>query len=263
MLDGMAVKSAHAIGLMSTAAMVPYATVDRMTRPMIVAGAWPGRKNPGLHPENLGALTVGFAAPSPGDAMDAVKIGYDLTYEGAQKLPGKNKDDLPDTGLCTLEDAVFDRDGPAFPTLIGSLTAVIRELALMGRAEREARVARLMSGDWTVTICLAPAFATIAWYTLEGDVRTRHMMEWKRPQGNLMPDRKGRQGVQRLTWLPADLLLAAANICAESLTFQLSDLPDPSPLLSGERVQSFPSTSSKGLKTKEAARPWQAGGFQL
>ncbi len=209
--------SSHIIELLSTTAMTPYSSIERMTRPMKAQNPplWMHRGDPKVRLEYLASIVAAFAAPLPVESMSAIKTARALILRSYFDSPAPS-DEVD--AVCSDDDALFDRGGPNHPTLIEYNSVIIRELAEMDKLERHKRVQRMQQGNWMMSISLAPAFAVVSWQMLGPAGLVRRALEWKPLQADLpLPQPKRRQGIQRLTWIPPEIFLTLADIYADAL----------------------------------------------
>ena len=278
--------SSSAIGRMGAAACVPYSTVERMTRPLKDADRWPHRANPFLRPEHLASLIAAFSAHLPSDALRAVEaveslgwVGFDEDNAGPAPNPG---------GVCSRLEAAYPigdaADGLFQRNLLGYIVRIIETLADMQPEERATYVARMTGAEWTLSICLAPRFASIAWYedasapyqlnalaafavqssgsslapdaVFPASARKRVSTRWHPPpQLDLTP--QFRQGVERLVWIPFSLLAEAAEICLDARRSTANQLLPLVALVPG-RAEVDGDTAN--LETMRAAGPGSRNG---
>jgi hypothetical protein len=211
------VTSSSAITQMSAAAQMPYATVERTTRPLKEADRWVSRGNTELRPVHLASLIASFAAPLPSDALKAVETVEGLGYASFGDLePGRL---APPGAICGRDNAIFPWFGVEDHTLFNYLVSVIVALTEMTPERRETVTSELTDAGWTLTLCLKPSFGVIYWHEADDaqpGSRKRVAINWHPRQGSLASDSVDARGVMRVAMIPFQVLVTAAEICSKA-----------------------------------------------
>lgn len=218
--------SSYVLDLMTTTSRLPYAWLERLTRPLIEKNLWTHRKNKVLQIEHLACFICAIPALQPSDALVALKFLQSLTLVEFRKTAAPPQIALSNT--CTIYDALFYHAGSDHPTLYEYIVSIITDLVSMSGTARHARIACLRNAGYSINVCLDPPWGTISWYEADGDRRVQHTMRWNPAQPDLSLEKSGmRHGVERLTRLPVDLLLVAADIYAETQNSAEPHLEEP------------------------------------
>src|SRR5690348_7984228 len=94
--------STHAIQALASAASLPYATVERHTRPLKPARRWVDRAHPHLRADHCASLIESFAADEPSGALEAAILAENLV-SADPFLESPFGSEVP----CAREDATF------------------------------------------------------------------------------------------------------------------------------------------------------------
>ena len=220
--------SSYVLDLMTTTSRLPYAWLERLTRPLIEENLWTHRKNRVLRIEHLACLICAIPALQPSDALVALKRLQSLALVEFRKTAAPPQIALRNT--CTLDDAIFYHAGSDHPTLYEYIASIVTDLVSMSGTARYARIERLRNAGYSISVCLDPPWGTISWYEADGDRRVQHAMRWKPAQPDLSLESSDmHHGVERITRIPVDLLRVAADIYAEtqkgSAESHLEELP--------------------------------------
>jgi len=236
-----------------------------------------------MRPEFLGHLVVGLVASLPSEAMQAVDVVKNLVNTRGIEV-GDDYEVPSEGGTCSRWDAIYPLlglgpDSPVPSNLLEFITKSISTVSDMGAEGRDELALSLENAEWSLAICLDPAFAVLSWFEAWSPdavglnkldptgvppprfARRRVSARWLPIDPVLdsfvTPPKIG--GLQRLVSIPFALLVTAAEICIEARRrMSGNDLPnsEPSPGSDGDDEGATASPD-----TTEAAGPGSHSGL--